>query len=85
MGKLVPAHQFAFHGEPLTSDRWLLSHLVLGVVTTILMCLLWGIRSRQPKDSPRPVSTLYVALGVVTLGVIGLTGHIGGIVTGVVN
>ena len=79
------AWRMAFHGEPLTSDRWLLSHLILGVVTTVLMCLLWLIRARYPKDSPQPVGALYVALGIVTLAVIGLTGHLGGVVTGVVN
>lgn len=79
------AWRFAFGGEPLTSDRWLLFHLVLAVVTAVLMCVLWAIRARQPSDAVRPLSRLYIILGVITFAVITLTGHFGGIVSGVVK
>jgi uncharacterized membrane protein len=79
------AWRFAFGGEPLTGDRWLLFHLVLGIVTTILMCLMWAIRARRPADSAKPLSTAYILIGVMTLAIIALTGHFGGIVSGVVR
>jgi uncharacterized membrane protein len=79
------AWRFAFGGEPLTTDRWLMLHLIFGVVTTILMCLLWMVRLKQPGNSDRPLSNIYIVLGVITFVVIGVTGHFGGIVSGVVK
>lgn len=79
------AWRFAFGGEPLAGDRWLLFHLILGVVTTVLMCLLWVIRARQSTTSVRPLSRLYVIASLITLAVISLTGHLGGIVSGIVR
>jgi uncharacterized membrane protein len=79
------AWRFAFGGEPLTSDRWLMFHLILGVVTTVLLCVLWAIRVKHPADPGRPISNLYIVLGILTVAVISLTGHLGGIVSGIVK
>ncbi len=79
------AWKFAFGLEPLSGDRWLLFHLVLGIMTTVLMCALWAIRVRTAEQSDRPLSRLYIILAVLTLAVISLTGHFGGIVSGVVK
>lgn len=80
------AWRFAFGGEPLGSDRWLLLHLVLGSVTAVLICALWAMRFRQLRraveTAPGP---LYVFLGVLTLALVSLTGHIGGVVSGIVK
>lgn len=79
------AWRFAFNLEPLSADKWLLFHLVLGVTTTVLMCTLWAIRVRMPTTDARPLSRLYIILGVLTMAVIALTGHFGGIISGVVK
>ncbi len=79
------AWKFAFGGEPLTSDKWLLLHLVLGVVSTLLICALLAIRLRTVRDVDQPLSRLYIVLGVATFAVISLAGHIGGVVSGIVR
>jgi uncharacterized membrane protein len=79
------AWRFAFGGEPLTSDRWLFFHLVLGVITTLLMLALWAIRAKQPINADQPLSRAYIILGALTLCVISVTGHFGGIVSGIVR
>ncbi len=79
------AWRFAFGLEPLSGDPSLLFHLVLGVTTTVLMCALWAIRARTKANAERPLSGLYILLGSVTLAVISLTGHFGGIISGVVK
>jgi hypothetical protein len=69
----------------LTSDRWLFFHLVLGVITTLLMLALWAIRAKQPINADQPLSRAYIILGALTLCVISVTGHFGGIVSGIVR
>ena len=79
------AWRFAFGAEPLAGDRWLLFHLVLGILTTILMLALWAIRARHPIYAARPLSRLYIIVAMLTFAVVTVTGHIGGIVSGVVK
>jgi len=79
------AWRFAFGGEPLTGDRWLLIHLVLGIVTSLLLWVMWVVRARTVADEKRPVSPLYLFLGAVTLLAITVTGHLGGVVSGVIK
>lgn len=79
------AWKFAFGLEPLSGDRWLMFHLILGITTSILMCALWAIRARMPKTDDRPFSRVYILMAVITLAVITLTGHMGGIISGVIK
>jgi uncharacterized membrane protein len=79
------AWRFAFGGEDLSNDRWLLFHLVLGIVTSILLWIVWGVRAKSARDGTNPVSALYLVLGFVTLLVISVTGHLGGVISGVIK
>lgn len=77
------AWQWQYGGAELRGNLRL--HLILGIVTTGLLFLLWGIRSRLAKHPAMPLSRLYFVLSLLSLGLIALTGHIGGILSGVVQ
>lgn len=81
----IVAWRVQFQGEALTGDPMLMYHLVLAVTTTVCICLLWAIRSRVPTDASRPFGNVYIILGVLTFLVITITGHLGGVVSGVVK
>jgi uncharacterized membrane protein len=77
------AWQWQFEGAELKGNLQL--HLILGIVTTGLLFLLWGVRSRLTRKTNVPLSRLYFVLSLIALGLISLTGHIGGILSGVVQ
>lgn len=77
------AWQWQYGGAELRGNLQL--HLILGIVTTGLLFLLWAIRARQAKSPTVPLARLYVVLSLLTLVLISLTGHIGGILSGVVQ
>ena len=77
------AWQWQYGGAELKGNLRL--HLILGIVTTGLMFLLWTLRSKQAKNPNVPWSRLVIVLSVLTLVLIALTGHIGGILSGVVQ
>jgi len=73
---------FAFGHEALDTDRFLLFHLVLGSVTTLLILGLCLLRSRTADKGAKP-STLYAAVALIAFVLISITGHLGGNLTGV--
>jgi uncharacterized membrane protein len=75
----IIAWQWKFDGAALVGNLRL--HLILGIVTTVLMFALWAVRKKQAPD--HPVSSGYLALAVITAAILALTGHIGGILSGV--
>ncbi len=77
------AWQWQFGGAELRGNLQL--HLILGIVTTGLLFLLWGFRSRLMKKSTVPLTRLYFLLSIISLALISLTGHIGGILSEVVK
>ncbi|MCW3095020.1 MAG: putative rane protein [Chthonomonadaceae bacterium] len=77
------AWQWQFGGAELKGNLQL--HLILGIVTTGLLFLLWGIRTRLTKNPAVPLSRIYFVLSLIALVLISLTGHIGGILSGVVQ
>jgi len=79
------AWRFRFDMEPLSSDPNLLYHLILGVVSTVLLCSLWAIRAKTQAKDTQPVSRLYLSLALTTFAVISVTGHFGGILSGIVK
>ncbi len=74
------AWKFAYGGVALQGI--LLAHLLLGIATCILVGILWRIRSKTTwHESPWPAAP-YVILSIITLGVLMITGHIGGALIG---
>jgi uncharacterized membrane protein len=58
-------------------------HLVFAVISTALIWVLWGMRWRDRKRSAQSPGPLYFVLGLITLVMIALTGHLGGFLSGV--
>jgi uncharacterized membrane protein len=81
IGTGLAAWQWALEGQPLKGV--LLIHLVLGTVSSALIGLSWWIHWRRRwRDAPLPAYRLIVeAVGVI---IVALTGHLGGVLAGVV-
>jgi uncharacterized membrane protein len=60
----------------------LLLHLVLGLVSTVLIWLVWLVHFRGRKPE-RTLPTYRLPLEIVAAGVVGLTAHLGGFLSGV--
>ncbi len=74
------AWKFAYGG--VAFQGILLAHLLLGIATAVLALILWRIRAKTTgHESPWPAAP-YVVLSIVALGVLMLTGHIGGALIG---
>jgi hypothetical protein len=72
--------QFQLEGQKLKGI--LLLHVILAVTSTVMIWLVWAIHFRARRiDAPLPVYRLpmeFLAVGVITL-----TGHLGGFLSGV--
>ena len=66
-----------------SENRWLYYHLGLGVCTVILLALLCVIRTRRVRKGIPGLSAAYWVLALLTLLVITLAGHLGGVIAGV--
>lgn len=75
------AWQWQLEGARLKGNLRL--HLILGLVSGGMIWLLAGWRARQRKTSRENFTALYLAVELVTVAVIALTGHLGGILSGV--
>lgn len=75
------AWRWALEGERLKGN--LLLHLILGLASSGLIWLLacWRIRRRRRFEERLTAS--YVAIELIAVAVIALTGHLGGILSGV--
>ncbi len=76
----ILAWQIKLRGTPLEGDLRL--HLILAIVTSILLSVLWIVRHRT-KTSDQPFAKLYWAIATIAAILIALTGHMGGIISGV--
>ena len=75
------AWQWQLEGTPLTGT--LLLHALFGGASAIAILLLWWLRFRhraRPASAPGPA---YLAVTVIVFGIVALTGHLGGFVSGV--
>ena len=79
----VIAWQWEFGGD--WNSVYLRLHLIFGITTCVLLFILLAVRKKMQKEIGDPVTPGYLALAFVTVAVIGLTGHIGGILSGVVK
>ncbi len=77
------AWQLLYHGAELKGNLRL--HLILGIVTSGLLFALWSIRSRLMKRPTSVITRTYFVLGLIAFILIALTGHLGGILSGVVQ
>lgn len=77
----VLAWQLQLEGARLRGN--LVLHLGLGATSAILLCLLAWWRRRQERDDGPGLAFSYWSLGCLAVLVIALTGHLGGILSGV--
>jgi uncharacterized membrane protein len=73
------AWQFQLEGQKLKGI--LLLHLVLACVSTLLIWLVWGLHFRARRTTFLPAYRL--VLESVAVGVVALTAHLGGFLSGV--
>jgi uncharacterized membrane protein len=76
----VLAWQFQLEGQKLKGN--LLLHLVLGSVSSLLIWLVWWVHYRARRQSA-PLPTYRLAIEFVAVGVVALTAHLGGFLSGV--
>ena len=75
------AWQWALEGQPLRGTLRL--HLVFGCVSAALLWSVWLLH-RVTQDRPhRPHGAVVVLVELLTAGVVALTGHLGGFLSGV--
>lgn len=77
----VLAWQLQLEGEKLRGNLRL--HLGLGASSAVLIWLLTWWRTRQERAGTSSLAVGYWALGFLAILVIALTGHLGGILSGV--
>ena len=77
----VLAWQWLLEGKKLKGNLRL--HLVLGLTSAGMIWLLAWWRTRQRRGSQESSTAFYLAVELVAVAVIALTGHLGGILSGV--
>ena len=78
------AWQFQLEGQKLKGV--LLMHLVLGCLSTLLIWIVWSFHARSRRERQKFQRTLPIfrlALETVAVFIVGLTGHLGGFLSGV--
>lgn len=76
----ILAWQFQLEGQKVKGI--LLQHLVLGSLSSLLIWLVWWVhfRARRKKG---PMSSYFLALEFLAVGIVALTAHLGGFLSGV--
>ena len=74
------AWQFQLEGKKLKGI--LLLHLILACVSTVMIWLVWWVHFRARRRAAH-LSTSRLALELLSIGVVALTGHLGGFLSGV--
>jgi len=75
------AWQFQLEGQKLKGI--LLMHLVLGCTSLLLLWIAWGLHARLRGRSAETVPVFRLGLEILAVAIIGLTGHLGGFLSGV--
>ena len=75
------AWRFQLEGQKLKGI--LLQHLVLGVTSGVMICLTWYVHFRSRRTSQPAPPRFRLPLELVAAGLIALTAHLGGYLTGV--
>jgi uncharacterized membrane protein len=75
------AWQWALEGQKLKGI--LLTHMVLGGVSSVLIWVVFWIHWHARKHPERPLPAYRLSLEAIAVAVIALTGHLGGFLSGV--
>ena len=75
------AWQWQLEGTPLQGT--LLLHALFGLTSAGGILVLWWLRFRQRHQSDHAPGSLYLALTLIVLLLVAVTGHLGGFVSGV--
>jgi uncharacterized membrane protein len=74
------AWRFALEGQKLKGI--LLAHLVLGCVSSVMIWIVWWFHFRLRRQKT-PLPSYRLAFEILAVGVVGLTAHLGGFLSGV--
>ena len=75
------AWQFQLEGQKLKGI--LLEHLVLGVASSTMICLVWYIHFRSRRQSEQALPSYRLPMEFLAVAVVAITGHLGGYLSGV--
>ena len=76
----ILAWQFALEGQKLKGT--LLEHLVFACISTVMIWLVWWVHFRG-RQLPEPLPNYRLAIELLAFGVVTLTAHLGGFLSGV--
>jgi uncharacterized membrane protein len=80
LGTGILAWQFQLDGQKLKGI--LLLHLVLACVSSVMVCLVWWVHFRARRRA-EVLPSYRLALEILGVGMIALTGHLGGFLSGI--
>jgi uncharacterized membrane protein len=75
------AWRFQLEGQRLKGI--LLLHLVLAGVSSVMMWLIWWVHFRARRRSPATLPIYRLPIEFLAAGIVALTGHLGGFLSGV--
>jgi uncharacterized membrane protein len=75
------AWQWQLEGQRLKGV--LLLHLVLGFVSSAMIWLVWSVHFRSRRNQEQSLPAYRLPLELLGVALVGLTGHLGGILSGV--
>jgi uncharacterized membrane protein len=75
------AWQFQLEGEKLKGI--LLQHLVLGIVSCAMICLIWYVHFRPRRAPEQTLPSYRLPIELVAVALVALTGHLGGYLSGI--
>jgi len=77
----ILAWRFQLEGQRLKGI--LLMHLVMGWASAILIWIAWGLHARAKRGLPEKLPVLRLGLEMIGVAIVGLTGHLGGFLSGI--
>ena len=75
------AWQFQLEGEKLKGI--LLQHLVLGVVSSVMICLIWYVHFRSRRAPEKTLPSYRLPMELLAVGLVAVTAHLGGYLSGI--